>query len=95
MKIFFYDELLAVKEGENHGDRHCGRVVECVEEGSGEENLFFHAVLERGIYTKPFFICQLFKIQNKTLQQNRLRLQRKFSNVMRKKGYIKRRHDER
>lgn len=95
MKISFYDELLTVKEGENHRDSHSGCIVERVEDGSGEENLFFHAVLERGIYTKPHFICQLLRIQKRHLQESRLLLPLKFSNVMRKKSCTKRRHDER
>jgi len=51
VKIFFNDELLTVEERENHRDSHSGRVVERMKEGSGEENLFFHAVFgERDLY---------------------------------------------
>lgn len=44
VNIFFYDELLTVEEWKNHGDCNSGRIIESVEEGSGEKNFFFHAV---------------------------------------------------
>jgi hypothetical protein len=58
MNIFFNDELLTVKEWENHGDCDSGGIIESMKEGSGEKNFFFHAVLERRIYTKHHYICQ-------------------------------------
>ena len=58
VKIFLDDELLTVQKREDHRDSHCGGIVERVEKGGGEKNLFFHAVLERGIYTKPHIVCQ-------------------------------------
>jgi hypothetical protein len=59
MNVFFNDKLLTVEEWKNHGDCNSGRIIEGMEEGSGEKNFFFHAVLERRIYTKHRFICQL------------------------------------
>jgi hypothetical protein len=44
MNIFFNDELLTVEEWKNHGDRDSGRIIESMEERSGEKNFFFHAV---------------------------------------------------
>ena len=58
MKIFLNDELLAIQKREDHRDRYSGGIVERMEEGGGEKNLFFHALLERGIYTKPHTVCQ-------------------------------------
>lgn len=81
MKIVFNDELLTVEERKNHRDSYSGRIVERMKEGSREENLFLHAILERGIYTKPRFICQSLRIM--------LILPDKFSNVMRNKGQVK------
>lgn len=81
MKIFFDDELLTVEERKNHRDSHSGRIVERMKEGSREEDLFLHAILERGIYTKPRFICQSLRTM--------LILPAKFSNVMRNKRQIK------
>lgn len=59
VNIFFNDELLTVEEWKNHGDCNSSRIIESMEKGSGEKNFFFHAVLERRIYTKHRLICQL------------------------------------
>ena len=47
MKIFLDDELLAVKEREDHRDGNCGCIVQGVEEGSRDKDLFFHDRTEK------------------------------------------------
>ncbi len=52
MRIFRDDELLAVKKREDHRDSNRCSIIESMEEGSGNEDLFFHAPKRKEIYTK-------------------------------------------
>lgn len=58
MRIFRDDELLAVKKREDHRDGNRCSIIESMEEGSGDENLFFHALKERE------FILNMFEVVN-------------------------------
>jgi hypothetical protein len=46
--VIFDYELLAEKKRENHRNDHCGSVVECMKQGGGKQDSFFHRELEVG-----------------------------------------------
>jgi len=50
MRIFLDDKLLAVQDGENHGNSDRRGIIERVEERNSEKHSFIHSKLEKGLY---------------------------------------------